>query len=94
MGRERKTDRRYAAAENDGEPNLSNQEIAILRAQAQTARKPSVRKLPDGRIVMDLGLTSLYDDVPSVRTAYELPATNGERHIKGPIESILTFDKP
>lgn len=86
MGKERKTDRRYAAADNDGEPNLSDYEIAQLRAQAQNRRNAPIRKLPDGRKVLDLGLARLYDDVPSVNTAYELPATNGERHIRGSIE--------
>lgn len=90
--RERHTDRRYAATENNGEPNLSDQKLAELKAQAQNRRKCPVRRLPDGRIVMDLGLTSFNDNVVSVRTAFELPSTNGQRHFRGPIESIPTLD--
>lgn len=93
MDKERKTDRRYAAADNDGDPKLSDEEIAQLRTQAQSARRAPIRKLLDGRIVMDLGLARFNDDVASVDTAYEVPTEKGERHSKGGLPASTPVDR-
>ncbi len=64
----------------DGDPGLSDKEIAEERAKTRSRENPK-KLLPDGREVIDLGLVDFNNDIPTVNTGFDVPLSGaGERH--------------